>query len=181
MLNISELFSRHYQWFFSGLGVPLVIGLATLIWRLRLRTGSARENHPHLSVHTQNIDLSARDYHENYDHALGIFIANTGNSPIHISRALFRNEVRVLGILRKKSELPVYPKAFKDAETDAYELKFGDQWYDPQTDIPPRKRVMTYLPLSRPAPDDSTNTRRHGQIILRYSSDEKIGTHTVYV
>ncbi len=181
MPKITDLVSQHYQWFFSGLGVFLLGGLATLISRLRTSAGNARENHPHLSVHTQNIDLSARDHHENYDHALGIFIANTGNSPIHISRALFKNEVRALGILRKKSELPIYPKAFKDAESDAYELKFGDQWYDPQTDIPPRKRVMTYLPLSRPAPDDSTNTRRHGQIILRYSSDEKIGTHTVNV
>ncbi len=181
MSEIVDLVSKHYQWFFSGLGVFLLSGLIALISKLRPKAGNARNNHPHLSVHTQNIDLRARDHHEHYDYALGIFIANTGNSPIHISRALFKNEVRFLGTVKRKSALPIYPRAFKDAESGAYELKFGTQWYDPQTDIPPRERVMTYLPLSRPVPDDLTNTRKHGQIILRYSSDEKIGTHAVYV
>ena len=166
------------EWLFSGIGVLVVAGLIAVLRRSRAKGG---ENHPGLAVHTQNINLIARDFHEEYDHALGVFIANTGNSPIHIHRALFRNRVPFALFLRRTSKLPVYPKAFKDTEQDAFELKFGEQWYDPQTDIDPRGRVMTYLPLSREVPDADCNGGRHGEVVLRYSSDGKAGTHRVRV
>ena len=161
--------------------IGFVSSLLSLLGGLRVVRARGGENCPYLSIHTQNIPLRARDSHESYDHALGIFIANTGNSPIHIQRAMFRDRVPLLGLFETRSSLPIYPAAFRDAECDAYELKFGEQWYDPQVDISPRNRVMTYLPLSRPVPDGEINRRRHGQVILRYSSEDRAGTHRVYV
>lgn len=101
--------SKNYQWIFSGTGVALPMGLMSVLAWWLTSTHNSRENHAHLSISTQNLDLRARDYHENYDHALGIFIANTGNSPVHIWRALFKNEVVVLGMFkieRRTSNLP---------------------------------------------------------------------------
>jgi hypothetical protein len=175
---VTDFIAKHYPWFFSGLGVFLLGGLLTFVKSL---TAAKKENHPALSVHTQNIALRARDYHESYDHALGIFIANTGDSNIHIARALFKNKVPFLLFFKKASALPVYPRAFKDTQLDAYELKFGEQWYNPQTDIVGRGRVMTYLPLTEEVPDTQINKRKHGQVLLRYSSGDKAGTHKVYV
>lgn len=159
--------------------VTFLAGLAGVLGTILV--GRHTENHPHLSVHTQNIDLVARDFHEAYDHALGVFISNKGDTPIHISRALFDNRIPTVFRFRRLSKLPVYPKAFKDNECGAYELKFGDGWYDPQVDIAPRGRVMTYLPLSQEVPDTRCNHRRHGEILLRYSSDGSAGTHRVLV
>jgi hypothetical protein len=48
---------------------------------------------------------------ESFDDALGVFIANTGDSPIHIRRALFRNRISRFFVFRKRSLLPVYPRA----------------------------------------------------------------------
>ncbi len=177
--TIVDFVANNYEWFFSGLGVFLLGGLIAGVRYMARREQS--ENHPQIVLHTQNIDLRARDYHENYDHALGIFISNTGNSSVHIHRALFKDRVPMLWIFRRKGDLPIYAKAFKDAERDAYELKFGDQWYDPQTDIPGEERVMTYLPLSSAVPHDKPNRKKHGQVILRYSTQERAGTHRVYV
>ena len=156
----------------------LIAGIITLLRHFR---ASRRENHPDLAIHTQNVAIGTRTFHEEFDNSLGIFIANTGNSPIHIHRALFCNRVPYFLFLRRKSKLPVYPRAFKDTEKGAYELKFGEQWYDPQTDIAPRDRVMTFLPLSCKVPEENCNQGWHGEVILRYSSDGVAGTHRVYV
>lgn len=179
MTTIFDWINQNHEWFFSGLGVFLfggILALSRVVYSYK-----RNENFPDIAVHTQNIDLRARDYHENYDHALGIFIANSGDSIIHIQRALFRKRVPFLWFFKIGSNLPIYPKAFKDTEADAYELKFGAQYYDPQTEIAARDRVMTYLPLSRPAPDEKMNKRKHGEVILRYSTMGRAGTHKVYV
>jgi len=118
---------------------------------------------------------------QNFAPRKSAFIANTGDSNIHIARALFKNKVPFLLFFKKASALPVYPRAFKDTQLDAYELKFGEQWYNPQTDIVGRGRVMTYLPLTEEVPDTQINKRKHGQVLLRYSSGDKAGTHKVYV
>ena len=173
-----EWIAANKEWVFSGIGVFLIgafMALMTRLWRPKT------ENHPDIAIHTQYMGIVARDSHEEYDDALAIFIENIGNSPIHIRRALFLNQLSFLPFLRKKSKLPVYAKAFKDAEQNAYELKFGDQWFDPQTDISPRDRVMTYLPLSSKIPDHECNCGQHGEVILRYSSDGVAGTHKVRV
>lgn len=179
MSAFADWIKLNHQWFFSGLGVFLLGGLIALI--RHMSSQKKKENHPDIAVHTQNINLRARDYHESYDHAFGIFIANSGDLSIHIQRALFRDKVPFLWLFQRASKLPIYPKAFKDTEADAYELKFGDQWYDPQTRIASRDRVMTYLPLSKPASDGKMNIRKHGQVILRYSTQGRSGTHKVYV
>jgi hypothetical protein len=64
---------------------------------------------------------------------------------------------------------------------NAYELKFGDQWYDPQTDINARGRVMTFLPLARRVADEECNVGKHGEVVLQYSSAGSAGTHRVLV
>ncbi len=166
------------EWVFSGIGVFLVGGLVAF---LKYLAPIRSQNHPDLAIHTQHVEISARAFHENYDNALGVFIENTGDSPIHIHRALFQNRIPWLLVFRRTSELPVYPKAFKDAERHAYELKFGEQWYDPQTDIQARDRVMTYLPLCRRVADEECNIGKHGEVIVRYSSAGKAGTHKVHV
>ncbi len=178
LATLIDFISKNYEWLFSGLGVFIVGGFLAGLGHTLHRKG---QNHPDIAVHAQSISLHARDYHETYDHALGIFIANTGDTPIHIRRALFKNRVAFLSLFTRRSRLPVYPRAFKDAERDAYELKFGDQWYDPQTDIPPRGRVMTYLPLSEEVANHQTNRRKHGEVVLRYSAGDASGVHRVFV
>lgn len=170
---------KNYEWFFSGLGVFLLGGSIGLFRYLGSREQVA--NCDQLAIHTQHLAFKARDLHENYDHALGVFIVNTGDSPIHIQRALFRDRIPFLWVFHKNGQLPIYPNAFKDIEADAFEMKFGDQWYDPQTDILGRKRTMTYIPLSDRVADDSVNKRKHGQVILHYTTQGKSGIHRVYV
>jgi hypothetical protein len=138
-------------------------------------------NHPGIAVSTQNLELRARDLHESYDHVLAIFIANVGDRPLRIRRALFRNRVTVLGLIERESALPVYSRAFKDVERHAYELKFGPQWYDPQVDLQPGARVMTYLPLSRPVPDRDVNRGHLGEVILRVRAGGAEWVHRVRV
>ncbi len=169
---------KNKEWIFSGIGVFVLGGLVALFKHL---TAHRSRNHPDIAVHTQWMPISSRDFHENYDDALGIFIANTGDSPIHIRRALFRNSTPFLRVWKRASILPVYPKAFKDAGRDAYEMKFGDQWRNPQVDLAPRDRVMTYLPLAHKVPDEDCNVGRHGEVILEYSSSSKAGVHRVTV
>src|ERR1039457_2993170 len=118
---------RNKEWFFSGIGVFLLAAFCAFLKRV---SSGCSGNHPDISIHTQQVDISGRGFHESFDNALGVFIANTGDSHIYIRRALFRNRVPYLLVFRRASQIPVYLKAFKDAEFNAYELKFGQQWYD---------------------------------------------------
>ncbi len=167
-----------YTWVFSGLGVSCLLALVP---SMRRRITDKRGNNKNLTISTQNINLTARDLHECYDHALGIFISNAGNAPVHIQAALFRTHVPFLFFFRRRSPIPVYSKAFVNAEKRAYELKFGAQWYEHQVDIPPGDRVMTYLPLQKPVSDEDTNIGRLGEVLVAWSSQGTAGTHRVFV
>jgi hypothetical protein len=159
--------------------VTFLAGLAGALGSVFVRGPS--QNHPDLSVHTENAENGTRDSHETFPNAMSIVISNAGNTPIHISRARFDNHLPTLWGFRRSSNLPVHPRAFKDNGSSTYPLTFKNGRCDPQVDVPPRVKIETYLPLSERVPDENYNRRRHGEIILRYSSDGVAGIHRVVV
>lgn len=134
-----------------------------------------------LHVHVQHQKVSAHNEFEDYEHSLGVFIANAGTNNVYIARAFFRPYYRKFFFLKKRSKLPIYPKAFKSAAHNAYEIKFGNQWYEYDVIIKPGGREFTYLPLSSP-PDERVLSRREcGTIAIEYATAGKSGIHVVRV
>lgn len=134
-----------------------------------------------LSVNVSNIELQARDVHESYDSALGIHIHHQGGPNCYIVAAAFRPRRNVWPFTRDYS-LSIYPGSFRSRRyKDAFEIKFGRQWKEPDCLLRSGDRTLTYLPLSAPCPPEAILERTCGTVILDYATSSKVGTHRVRV
>ena len=164
---------------YGFIDIAFGLGVTGIIWR-GLRRFVPR-NLEHLHIHVQPHELHVANDIETYDNALGIFISNAGQHNIYIARAFFRDRYRTIWPLTSRSELPIYPKAFRSAAHDAYEIKFGDGWYEFDCLIKPGHRTFTYLPLSKPPDETTIAGHRCGTIILEYATAGRSGVHRVRV
>jgi|SRR6185369_6393666 len=178
---IVQWLSANYQWLFSGAGVTSIAIVAG--WSIRRRSHRRRideEPIDCLSVHIQPSDVSAHNDYEHYDAALGIYISNSGEHNLKITRAWF-DPVTVQWGVRRRTKLPIHLSAFRDRRTDQYELKFGSAWREFGVTIQLGERVFTYLPLSRPVTAAELDRQQNGEIVLEYETPNGPRLHTVRV
>ena len=161
--------------------IDIVFGFGIIGLLLRGLRKYFPQNIEALHVHVQNVDIQVSNDLERYNTALGIFISNSGTSNIYIARAFFRPYSKRFIFLKRYTELKIYPKAFKSAFHNAYEIKFGKGWWEFDILIKPNNREMTYLPLSEPAKESVIKNRKCGTVILEYATAGKSGRYIVRV
>jgi hypothetical protein len=161
--------------------IDIVFGLGIVGLVLRGLRRYIPRNLDNLHIHVQSQELHANDFHEQYDHVLGIFIANSGTTNVYIARAFFRPTYRVFLFFKRSTKLPIYSKAFKSAAHKAYEIKFGRQWYEYDVIIKPEQREFSYLPLSKSVDETIIKNRQCGTLVIEYATAGKSGIHVVRV
>lgn len=176
-----DLMLKWLEWLAKYGIIDIIFGVGIISLVIRFLHRFFPRNLDHLHVHVQRSQISSHSQHENYDNVLGIFISNSGTMNIYIAMAFFRPYSRKAFFLKRRTKLNINPCAFKSAAHNAYEIKFGEQWYDFDVIIKPGQRAFTYLPLSEPVNQNLIDTRECGSILLEYATAGKSGRHIVRI
>jgi len=105
---------------------------------------------------------------DSYQACLWLRFRNHGSGALFIVRCVYENSY----------SLPVYINANRSQKyRRAYEVKFGEQWYEMSILIPPKAETTSYVPLSLLPPQEAFPPQRRGRLLIEYVYSGRTGRH----